>query len=148
MKKRFWIEVISSLFILLFLYTAISKFREFDQFRSALHGSPLIGNMTNIISWIIPSIEIIISAFLFFPKGRSIGLWSSLSLMLIFTGYITYMLFFSERIPCSCGGVIEKMTWNQHLIFNVFFTLLAALGLWLMKKNKNYNRSPQYSAVA
>jgi hypothetical protein len=149
MKKTYWVDIISSLFILLFIYTAFNKFMGFERFRSVLHGSPLIKSQSDLVAWLIPSVEIIISALLFFPRSRRIGLLASLILMIIFTSYITYMLIFSNHIPCSCGGVIEKMTWNQHLIFNICFILLAGFALWL---NKVGNKSPkvdlQYSASA
>jgi len=47
------------------------------------------------------------------------------------------MLAFAPKLPCSCGGVIQKMTWGQHVIFNLFFTLLALVGIWLARKRKD-----------
>jgi len=147
MKRNYWIEIISSLFILLFVYTAVSKLIDFRHFRYTLRTAPMIREYGNILAWLIPVAEITISTLLFFPKTRKVGLWGSLFLMLAFTGYLTYMIFFSEVRPCSCGGVIEKMTWNQHFIFNIFFTLLAGLGLWLNRKKSNRLDFPlQYSA--
>jgi hypothetical protein len=146
MKRSTWVEIISSLFILLFLYTAISKLIDFETFRNGLHAYPAIREKANIIAWFVPISEIAVSTLLFFPKSRKSGLWGSLALMLIFTAYIAYMLFFSKVRACSCGGVIEKMTWNQHFIFNILFTLLAMLGLWLNKRrNKQYNKPLKYS---
>jgi len=149
MKRNYWIEIISSLFILLFVYTAVTKFSDFHRFRNVLHGSPLIREKSTIVAWMIPLSEIAISTLLFFPKTRKVGMWGSLLLMVLFTGYITYIAYFSDIVPCSCGGIIEKMTWNQHLIFNIVFTLLAAIGLWLIsKKNRNVEMPFQYSASA
>jgi hypothetical protein len=148
MKRNFWIEIIASLFILLFVYTSANKFIDFQNFRSVLHGSPLIREKAYIIAWLIPITELLISVFLFFPKLRRLGLWGSLIIMTLFTGYLAYMLFFSDVRPCSCGGVISKMTWNQHFIFNIFFTLLAIVGIWLSnKQNKQIDISVRYSSV-
>src|SRR5690349_9615305 len=119
MKRRYWVEIISSLFILLFIYTAVSKLIDFKHFRDTLKSAPLIRENGKILVWLIPSSEIVVSTLLFFPNTRKTGLWGSLLLMLGFTGYLTYMIFFSDVRPCSCGGVIEKMTWNQHFIFNI-----------------------------
>jgi hypothetical protein len=149
MKRSYWIEIISSLFILLFIYTAVSKLIDYEHFRYTLRGAPLIREKGKILVWLIPAAEIAVSTLLFFPKTRKTGLWGSLMLMILFTGYIAYMLYFSPVRACHCGGVIEKMTWNQHFIFNIFFTLLAVLGLWLYKKRTTGLRLPlQYTATA
>jgi hypothetical protein len=43
----------------------------------------------------------------------------------MFTFYIVIILNFSSFIPCSCGGILEKLGWREHLIFNIFFLFLA-----------------------
>ena len=55
--------------------------------------------------------------------------------MTIFTLYIGYMVAFVPKLPCSCGGIIQKMSWNQHLIFNVGFILLGVYAIWLDRYN-------------
>lgn len=134
-KQRHWIiESIILLFIFLFTYAAISKFHEFDVFRIQLGRSPFIGEYANLLVWGVPAIELFISFLLVFPKLKLAGLWSSFILMVIFTTYIVLVLNFSDSIPCSCGGVIASLTWTQHLIFNIGFILLAAIGVLLSKK--------------
>lgn len=135
MKKRaLAIEIISALFILLFVYTAVSKWLDWENFRYVLSKSPFIGTNAGWVTWALPALELIIAAMLFVPRTRLWGLYSSFGIMTAFTLYIAYMLAFTPDRPCSCGGVLQSMTWNQHLIFNIFFTLLAALGIWLYKK--------------
>lgn len=140
MKKNTIIEIISALFILLFLYTALSKFLSFNTFNSMLRKSPLIGDrFAPFVLWAIPIGEIGISLLLFFPKTRQTGLWLSLCAMIMFTAYIGYLAYFAPDHPCSCGGVIKQMNWNQHFIFNIFFTLLGVIALWLYRKQRLKN---------
>jgi hypothetical protein len=47
----------------------------------------------------------------------------------MFTTYIVIILNFSENIPCSCGGILENMTWGQHLVFNCIFIIIGAIGI-------------------
>lgn len=136
MKKFFLNEIIPSLFILLFLYTGIMKIIEHDIFEEALLKSPMLVNMAVILSYLIPSIELLIVISLLVPRTRRIGLSSSLFLMSVFTIYIAIMLYFRSDRPCTCGGVIKLMNWHQHLYFNIFFTLLALLSLRMGKDNK------------
>ncbi|MCC9073533.1 hypothetical protein LNQ49_18305 [Flavobacterium sp. F-65] len=50
------------------------------------------------------------------------------------------MLNYSSYLPCSCGGILEKMSWLEHLIFNFIFVLLAGLALWLNHPHSNSGR--------
>ena len=129
-KKTIFVDIICVLFILLFIYAATSKLFDYDNFKAQLGRSPLIARFWNWI-WIVPTVEIIIAFLLAFPKTKIIGLYASFSLMTMFTAYIFTILQFSEFIPCSCGGVLSKMSWTMHLWFNVAFILLSLTGIIL-----------------
>jgi hypothetical protein len=128
------VEVISGLFIFLFVYTAFSKFLNFNNFSAVLGLSPLIGGYAKAVAAAIPIIELMITAFLLIPKLRRFGLVFSFLLITVFTIYILYMVIYVPNLPCSCGGVIQHMTWNQHIIFNLAWLILALSGLHLMNK--------------
>lgn len=134
MKRNLLTEGISSLIILLFVFTATSKLYEQDTFRSVLSTSPLISNMSSVVSWVLPVVLLMVALLLIIPRTRQWGLWSSFILMLLFTLYISYMLAFASQLPCSCGGVFKQLTWNQHLFFNVFIMVLALCGLRINRK--------------
>ncbi len=136
MKKIILIDIISALFILLFVYTATSKIIEHRSFQTVLSQSPMIGNKASVLSWALPMSELFAAVLLFFPAMRKFGFIFSFFLMLVFSSYIIYMILFSKNLPCSCGGVISQMTWYQHLIFNIFFTVLAAFALRITFRNK------------
>ncbi len=134
-KKSTILEVISALFILLFVYTAVSKLSDYQGFVATLSRSPLIGSKAVTIGWALPVGELLVSILLFIPKFRKIGMYVSLALMVLFTGYLIYMIYFDGgELPCSCGGVLNKMSWKQHLVFNIFFSLLGLLGVVLSRK--------------
>lgn len=130
------IQFIAALFILLFVYTAVSKFLEMTAFHNTIKQFPLLNRYSLFITWAIPVSELIISTWLFFPLTRLLGFYTSFGLMLLFTLYITYALVFGSDLPCSCGGVLRKMTWTQHLFFNIFFAGLAFAGILLHKKHQ------------
>lgn len=136
MSKKLIAEIIGGLFILLFLYTALSKLSELELFRLVLRSSPLISGYANIVSILIPAGEILVSVLLFIPGTRRWGLYASFLLMLIFTLYLAYMISFTTQLPCSCGGVISGLSWKQHLVFNIAFSLLALTGTWLNRESQ------------
>lgn len=127
--KIILIELICLLFVILFVYAAVSKLAEFQNFRAQLGQSPLISAYTGLLSIAVPVLEILIAVLLVIPKLRIIGILSAVSLMILFTFYIVIILNLSSFIPCSCGGILENMGWTDHLIFNTFFVLL---GLWAL----------------
>ena len=134
MKRSLISELVIGLLILLFIYTATGKLLDFSSFRHVLSRSPLIGNKAPVVAWILPLIEILISMMLILPRTRHIGLWCSFALMLTFTGYVAYLLAFAPQLPCSCGGVLKQMTWKQHLVFNITYSIIALLGIWLHQR--------------
>ena len=136
LTEQFLVELISSLFILLFLYTGLSKLNEHTEFQVVLSKSPLLATNPIVLSWLLPIIEIATSVLLFFSATRKYGLVTSMMLMAVFTLYISFMLLFTPNLPCSCGGVLKQLNWSQHLVFNLFFLLLSILTLWLSNRNK------------
>lgn len=134
-REKFKISI-SYLFILLFVYAAISKILDFQNFQVQLGQSPLLSSFSGYISYSIIIIEFVISVLLAIPKYRRYALYCSIALMSMFTSYIIIILNFSSFIPCSCGGILEKMGWTEHLIFNVFFIISGCLAILLHNNNK------------
>ncbi|MFH6999410.1 MauE/DoxX family redox-associated membrane protein [Flavobacterium sp. FlaQc-57] len=123
--KNYVVEIICLLYVLLFVYAGVSKILDFENFQVQLGQSPLLSAFAFWVSWLVPLVELIITALLIIPKFRKIGLKASLGLMTMFTAYIFIILHYSSFVPCSCGGILEKMSWNVHLIFNIVFMILA-----------------------
>ncbi len=126
----------SYLFVLLFLYAATSKLLDFETFTVQLAQSPLLSAYAGVIAWMVPGIEIVIAVLLVFPRFRILALYACFTLMVMFTAYIYIILNFSDFIPCSCGGVLEKLSWTQHLIFNIVFIILAGVAVFFSLQEK------------
>lgn len=126
---KLFIEIVCLLYILLLVYAAMNKGLDFENFKVELAQSPLLSAFADWISWTVVIIEFGIAVFLLFPKTRIKALYAGFCLMTMFTAYIFIMLNYSSYLPCSCGGILEKMSWEQHLIFNLFFVVLGAAAL-------------------
>jgi uncharacterized membrane protein YphA (DoxX/SURF4 family) len=135
MKKNMIVEIISALLVFLFIYAALSKLLDFGKFKYQLSQSPFITNISWLVVWAIPLGELLIAISLMIKSTRLAGLYLSYFLMLLFTGYIFIMLKYSSYLPCSCGGVLSKMSWEQHFIFNLAFTGLSLLGIVIQNIN-------------
>ena len=134
-KKQVLLECISALLILLFLYASLSKFMDFRTFIKEMNNQPLPNSWTPFLVWFIPCTEIAVSIFLIFERTRLLGFYGSLVLMGMFTIYALLILFhFFPYVPCSCGGVIKRLTWPQHLVLNLFYVALSFCGVLIQRR--------------
>lgn len=134
------IKIASILFIVLFVYAATSKLVEFDEFKIQLGQSPIITVYADWVVWGIPVVEYVIAGLFLVPRYMLLAFYASFSLMIMFTTYIYLILNFSDFIPCSCGGVLDKLDWTTHVIFNIVFIAIAVIGVFFsmnLKKSEN-----------
>ncbi|WP_067029121.1 MauE/DoxX family redox-associated membrane protein [Allomuricauda sp. CP2A] len=131
------ITLFSLLLTILFVYTAVSKLMHLDTFQLRVERMPYIASYATVISWAVPFLELVIAGLLWFTRYRILALYASLVLLGSFTIYILIVLKYSESIPCSCGGVISALGWRDHILLNIFFMVLALLGILWSKKQYN-----------
>lgn len=135
-RRQVTLEAIAAILILLFLYAGISKFLDWDRFIGEMNNQPFPHFWTPFLIWAVPSLEIAIALALIFERTRMGGLIASLILMTLFTIYTgSVLLHFFAYVPCSCGGVIRKLNWPQHMVFNLFFVALSVTGIILQRRN-------------
>lgn len=140
--KELILEIVCLLYIVLFVYAGVSKFLDFEIFQVQLGQSPLLSAFAGWVSWGVPFVELFISFLLLTSRYRLIGMYGAFALMVMFTSYIIIILNFSSFIPCSCGGILEKMSWRTHLIFNILFVLLALIGILIQQRLKYQEERP------
>lgn len=134
-----WVQFTAYFFILLFCYAAVSKAMDFENFQIQIAQSPLLSSFSGFVSYGILWIELAVCILLIFERTRIAGLYSSLFLMVCFSIYIYLILNYSEFIPCSCGGILEKMGWKTHLTFNLATVLLSGTSLLISSYRKQRN---------
>lgn len=132
--SKLLIEIIAILIIILWIYTGLNKMLDYSTFKSQLGRSPFIQPMAGLIAITLPSIELLFAGLLVFKRTRKFGLYLSFGLMLLFTGYIWLMLNYAYDLPCSCGGVLAKLSWSDHLVFNSGYTILSLIGIILIER--------------
>lgn len=143
MARKITVEIIAALLILLFIYAALSKLLDYQRFSVQLSKSPLLSSFASAAAIGVPLMEIVISFLLLNKRSRSLGLYASLFLLSLFTFYLIAIINFSYYIPCSCGGILQGLSWNAHIIFNTAFILITIIGIILERRIQN--ASPQNS---
>lgn len=132
--KKYSVDIISALFILLFVYAAVSKILDFETFQAQLGQSPVVSTYAETISYGILFLELIIAILVGITRTRLLGLYGAFALMIVFTIYIIIIMHFAPFTPCSCGGILENMGWKEHFIINVCFIILSITGIYSLEK--------------
>ena len=130
--KQVFIQGCTLLFLSLFVYTAVSKLLDHQNFLQVLYHAPLLHPIAPITAVAVPAAELTAAALLFLPMTRTTGLFAALLLMVVFTLYLAFMLLSGETLPCACGGVISTLGWKAHLLVNMALTALAFMA-WRLR---------------
>lgn len=138
--KQLIVDIVAGLFVLLFVYTAIMKLKDIRFFIGSMSHTPLLRPYATLLAGLIPAIEIAIAILLIIPATRFWGLLLATGLMTFFTFYVAYILSSTKQLPCSCGGVIQQMNWQEHLVFNISFLVAGIVGVLTNKKIIAINR--------
>jgi uncharacterized membrane protein YphA (DoxX/SURF4 family) len=140
-SKATIVEIIAMLFMILFLYTGVSKLMDYAVFKEQIADSPILKPVAPFTAWALPLTEFIVTLLLIIPRWRLKGLYASLGLMIAFTGYVAAIMTFDKELPCSCGGIISLLSWKEHLILNSALILLAYAGVRLERQLRRQRTS-------
>lgn len=134
MKRSMTIQIICTLLIILWVYAALSKLFDFSVFAAQLQRQPLPQWSIALLKWSLPIIELVTAVLICIQESRYLGLLMSTGLLAVFTFYVVFALSgaFGD-IPCSCAGLIATLHWKGHLLFNIIFTGISILGIYLHK---------------
>lgn len=132
--KDLIVFIICLICIFLFLTSAYDKIAEHSKFVQGLSRVAYIGSYAELIGWLVPITEVAISILLINPKTHELGLTGFVATMVVFTTYILSMILWAEKLPCRCNLIIERLTWGQHIWFNLVFIAVATFAL-ILKTN-------------
>lgn len=132
------LQVAIFLLIALWVYASVSKVTAFGEFRDQLNLQVFGRQTAAVLVFLLPLAELSIAILLSFEITRTKGLFFSFGLLIIFTVYIALITahFFSS-IPCSCGGLLQKLGWVPHLFFNFFFLMINIWAI-IINNRKEY----------
>lgn len=136
MQRNKILAAIMALFVLLFLYTGINKIFNYQQFSNEVKQSPVLKLFPALPVWWIPALELSLVFLLLIPRYRLGALYTCFILMVLFTAYLVFLTYFSDYIPCSCGGFLEQIPPNIHILLNTCLSMLALAGIYLEKRIK------------
>lgn len=141
LRKQF-INLAVALLFILFSYSGFVKLSDYRFFQGQLLQSPLIPSSVSMcIAIALPLGEIGLAAALMYEQLRQRGLYVSFLLMFAFTLYLLALNNFYEKVPCACGGVLGRVSYNTHIIFNLCVTACAFVAWLFSTTYENDNQS-------
>jgi hypothetical protein len=111
------------------LYVGGSKFFELEKFKKTFEFIPLMRPFSWPLAVLIPVVEVITALSFLEDKFRRTSIAISTFLMLSFTIFTVFITKYAGTTPCTCGGVIQHLSWLQHLYLNIALLILAILGI-------------------
>ena len=135
MKNPLFLRIFSAMVVLVFSYTAMNKIVDWQQFRVTLNKSPYLHDWAKVLSIVVPLSELMTVFLILVRRTMLFGMYAAFFLMAVFTSYVFVMLRYSYFLPCSCGGIVSAMNWNQHLAFNLVLTILIASAIFKIEKS-------------
>ena len=133
-NKKIAVEICSVLLAVLFIYTGVSKLIDWSETRFSFLNQVFPDSINKLLLYTIPPVEILIAIMLLIPRFRQNAFLGSMILMGAFTLYVGLVLTgVFGRIPCSCGGIVESLSWEWHFVVNLLFLFISAVGYFLMR---------------
>ncbi len=121
-----------------FVTSGVSKLTNPNPFKKILrrHG---INKQTHlsVLNWTLSVVEILIGLLLIFPFTELFGLVISVSLLCIFTVFVSYSLLTGNVESCGCFGNLSKDTINWKTVLRNLLLLFSAMGLLYINFREN-----------
>lgn len=129
-------DVFQWILFLFWVLIASSKLVNFQDFRLEMLNQVFPREWVWFLLVFIPLTSLVAAWLVFRDQTLKAGFILSTILMVLYTGYVGLVLMrFFDRVPCSCGGVIKDLSWEEHFYFNLIFTAVAVIG-WILTLNE------------
>lgn len=136
-KEPLWVIVncISFIISVFFIYTGIFKLINPESFilnisKTGFFNEKLIPYLPYIIGFFELIIAVLILTRMF------IGQLFFTITMIVFSFYITYLNNNNLYEVCGCGGILNGLSYNNHLLINLIFLTLSFSVIFILKSSK------------
>lgn len=138
-------EFVILLIVGFFAYTLVNKLLQFEAFKLNIARTGLFeGHWVNVVAYFAIVAEIASISLLVFV--RKWGIRFALAMMLSFTLYIIYLAATGHYEVCGCGGVLNGLKFQWHLLINlVLFFILLLYALYYRTPSSAHKKKREQS---
>lgn len=140
-RGKYYVSEIIYYFLILFLsYVFVNKFLDINAFTSNIAKTGIFPEFINeLLSYSVLLIEVIAIIILLFNKKT--GLYYCLIMFLLFTFYITILNYTDRYEVCGCGGILNGLSFNIHLLINIILIFITTISIHYHYENKTPDRN-------
>ena len=122
-----------------FAYTLVNKLLQFDAFKLNLARTGIFDvQMVDLVAYFAVAMEAAsIILLVFFRKW---GLRFALLMMIAFTLYILYLATTGHYEVCGCGGVLNGLKFQWHLLINLVLIFILLLYVLYHRTNRSSHK--------
>ncbi len=126
-----------------FAYTLVNKLLQFEAFKLNVARTGLFEeHWVSVVAYFAIGAEIASISLLVFV--RKWGIRFALAMMLFFTLYIIYLASTGHYEVCGCGGVLNGLKFQWHLLINlVLFFILLLYALYYRTPSSTHKKREQ-----
>lgn len=129
-------EIIYLFLISFFCYTAVNKLIKLDSFKTNLIKTTIFSkDAADVVSILVIIVEVFIILILIFNKKTGLLIFSNV--ILFFTIYISYLRFKGLYEVCGCGGVLNGLRYEYHLLINISLIIGSLFSYYIFNTNEN-----------
>lgn len=130
------------LIAVLFAFSSADKLLHLHQFQGHVASSPLLQSFDPVmLTRLIISVELLIPLFMLFERSKVPAVGGALFLLVLFSGYLLRLSWFSTDLPCGCGNLLSGLDIRVHTAINLLFAAVSAATLFLMLANVRCSES-------
>ncbi|MHA6728395.1 MauE/DoxX family redox-associated membrane protein [Chryseobacterium sp. A301] len=129
-KRSISVTLCRAFFVVLFTYTLINKFNDFENFKAQIVHAPNLADIGILTAYTVLILLFLTILLLSFTSTHEIGLLLTFILLSLFTLYNAVLLIFFENRPCTCIGFYEKWSWEVNLGVNIGLLLIVVYGIY------------------
>ena len=119
--------------MLIFSYSGFFKVQNFTEFKTGLLKTGIFSQAwLHTSALTIVGAEVLICILLL--KWPKTGVWGCFMASIGFTAYISYLYQNNVYSECGCGGILNTLSYPNHMVFNISMIVASALYLLVNKK--------------
>lgn len=116
----------AGLLVVIFCTAVVSKMFGFKTFRYNLGETVGLKDWASFLSYFLLTIYLSAITLLCISRLRMIGYYLSFTLLLSYSVYIGILFSTSQAMPCTCIGILDRLTWKQNLICSIVMLILIS----------------------
>jgi len=124
--------------LMFWFYEGIYKVAHWSNYAFWVKHAPLLKPVWQVLTYVIPLGEIILSVMLLFFKYRKVALYGTIGALMISVFWIISVYLFTNRLFWPYHALWNKSTWVQKMSISLALSWLSFVGIILLNSTLSF----------